>query len=105
MAISLVPLILLSWVRDLKYLAPFSTLATVLTLTSFGIILYYVFRDVPSISDRVAIGDITKYPLFIGTALFSLEAIGVVSYRYLIYGHIDADEPLKRFVSKLGGIR
>ncbi|KAK3923365.1 Proton-coupled amino acid transporter-like protein [Frankliniella fusca] len=78
MIIVTVPLILLNWVRDLKYLAPFSTLAISITLGSFGVILYYVFRTIPVIDDKVAFGDISKFPLFFGTAMFSLEAMGVM---------------------------
>lgn len=74
-----IPLILLNWVRDLKYLAPFSTLAMSITLGSFGIILYYIFRTIPTIDDKVPFGSLANFPLFFGTAMFSLEAMGVVS--------------------------
>ncbi|KAE8744013.1 hypothetical protein FOCC_FOCC009379 [Frankliniella occidentalis] len=78
MVIVTVPLILLSWVRDLKYLAPFSTIAISVTLGSFGVILYYVFRSIPVLDDKVAVGELSKFPLFFGTAMFSLEAMGVM---------------------------
>ncbi|XP_068627000.1 proton-coupled amino acid transporter-like protein CG1139 [Battus philenor] len=74
----LLPLILINWVRDLKYLAPFSAIANVVTIISFGIILYYIFRDTPSIEGKVAAGKIADFPLFFGTVLFALEAIGVI---------------------------
>lgn len=66
-------------IRNLKFLAPFSTFANFITLISFGIILYYIFETPFSTDDRQAFGDIKSFPLFFGTVLFALEAIGVVS--------------------------
>ncbi|XP_041987846.1 proton-coupled amino acid transporter-like protein CG1139 [Aricia agestis] len=74
----LLPLIFINWVRDLKYLAPFSAIANAVTIVSFGIILYYIFREIPSMEGRVPAGRITDFPLFFGTVLFALEAIGVI---------------------------
>ncbi|XP_026467878.1 proton-coupled amino acid transporter-like protein CG1139 [Ctenocephalides felis] len=74
----LLPLILINWVRNLKFLAPFSTLANIITIVSFGIILYYVFHDPLSLDKRESIGELQHFPLFFGTVLFALEAIGVI---------------------------
>lgn len=41
-------------------------------------ILTYVFHDLPSISQREPLGDISEFPLFFGTTLFAIEAVGVV---------------------------
>lgn len=79
MLIVLLPLILINWVRNLKYLAPFSTVANVITLASFAIILYYIFREPISFEGLDAVGQLRNWPLFFGTVLFALEAIGVVS--------------------------
>lgn len=79
MLIILLPLILINWVRNLKYLAPFSTIANFITLISFGIILYYIFREPISFDGLVPVGKLRDFPLFFGTVLFALEAIGVVS--------------------------
>lgn len=73
-----IPLVLICWVRNLKLLAPFSTVANIATVISFGITFYYVFTDVPSISERHAFGDFHGLPLFFGTVLFAMEAIGVI---------------------------
>jgi len=81
MAIILLPLILVNYIRNLKFLAPFSTLANVIMLTGIAIILYYIFREPLSFEERVAFGEVTNFPLFFGTVLFALEAIGVVSNR------------------------
>ncbi|XP_012147340.2 proton-coupled amino acid transporter-like protein acs isoform X1 [Megachile rotundata] len=74
----LVPLILVNWIRNLKFLAPCSTIANFITLASFSIILYYIFREPLSLEDREPIGHVTNFPLYFGTVLFALEAIGVV---------------------------
>lgn len=74
-----IPLILINCVRNLKLLAPFSTLANLITFIGLGIILYYVFVDMPPISERNMAGKLTDYALFFGIVLFALEAIGVVS--------------------------
>lgn len=79
MSIILLPLIFINWVRSLKYLAPFSSLANAITIVSFGIILYYIMREVPTFEGRDALGHVYEFPLFFGTVLFALEAIGVVS--------------------------
>lgn len=78
MLIILLPLILINWVRNLKFLAPFSTLANFITLVSFAFILYYIFREPVSFVDREPVGKISEFPLFFGTVLFALEAIGVI---------------------------
>ncbi|XP_052895546.1 proton-coupled amino acid transporter-like protein CG1139 [Anopheles moucheti] len=78
MLIILLPLILINWVRNLKSLAPFSTVANFVTLVSFGIILYYIFREPISFENRDKVGTMSGFALFFGTVLFALEAIGVI---------------------------
>lgn len=80
MLMILLPLILINWVRDLKYLAPFSAIANVVTIVSFGIILYYLFRKTPTFEGKEPVGKLGQFPLFFGTVLFALEAIGVVRF-------------------------
>lgn len=46
-----------------------------------GLILYYVFDGISPPSERDAIGTARNFPLFFGTTLFALEAVGVVSIR------------------------
>ena len=74
----LAPLILIGWVRNLKLLVPFSTIANGFVILSFALIFCYVFNGVPSLSDREPIGSMSGIPLFFGTVLFAMEAIGVV---------------------------
>ncbi|XP_031844544.1 proton-coupled amino acid transporter-like protein acs isoform X2 [Nomia melanderi] len=78
MLIILLPLILVNWIRNLKFLAPCSTVATGITFASFGIILYYIFREPLSFDHREPIGKVADFPLYFGTVLFALEAIGVI---------------------------
>ncbi|XP_037034964.1 proton-coupled amino acid transporter-like protein CG1139 [Bradysia coprophila] len=78
MLIILLPLILINWVRNLKYLAPFSTIANVITMVSFGIICYYMFNEPITFEGREPVGELKHFPLFFGTVLFALEAIGVI---------------------------
>lgn len=81
MAISLLPLVLINYIKNLKKLAPLSTFANVITLGSFCIIWYYIFfRSDLTLDDKVPIGAPSEFPLFFGTVLFALEAIGVVSH-------------------------
>lgn len=78
----LLPLVLINWVKDLKYLAPFSAIANAVTIVSFAIILYYIFRETPSLEGKLPAGKIGEFPLFFGTVLFALEAIGVVCIQF-----------------------
>jgi len=75
------PIILLNFIRNLKYLAPFSGLSNLTIVSGLSIILYYIFRDgLPPLSERNAIGDARGIPLFFGTVLFALTCIGMVKY-------------------------
>ncbi|XP_055378767.1 proton-coupled amino acid transporter-like protein CG1139 [Condylostylus longicornis] len=78
MAIIILPLVLIYNIRDLKNLAPFSTVANILMCIGLSVILYYIFRDIPPISERDMFVDISKFPLFFGTTLFALESVGVI---------------------------
>lgn len=63
----LVPLILLNLIRNLKHLAPFSTVANLCIAVGMGITMYYVLSDVPSVSERPAMAELDRLPLFFGT--------------------------------------
>ncbi|GLH07336.1 Proton-coupled amino acid transporter-like protein pathetic [Gryllus bimaculatus] len=73
-------LVLLNLVRNLKWLAPFSMLANLLIATSLGITFYYVFSDLPSITNSGLpnFSSMAQLPLYFGTVIFALEGIGVV---------------------------
>lgn len=79
MLMLLIPLILINYIRNLKRLAPLSTLANVITFIGLGIVLYYIFDNLPPIDSVNYVGTLKGYPLYVGTTLFALEAVGVVS--------------------------
>ncbi|KAJ6647742.1 Proton-coupled amino acid transporter-like protein pathetic, partial [Pseudolycoriella hygida] len=72
-------LILLNLIRDLKSMAVFSVVANIFVSLCLVVTAYYIFRDdLPVVTDRIAMANCTKMPIFFGTAVFALEAIGVV---------------------------
>ncbi|CAH1709918.1 proton-coupled amino acid transporter-like protein pathetic isoform X1 [Aphis gossypii] len=77
-AMLLIPLILLSYVPNLKYLAPVSMVANLLMSVGLGITFYYTLYDLPSISERPAVGTFATFPTFFCLTVFAMEAIGVV---------------------------
>lgn len=79
MVYMILPLTAISLVKNLKLLAPFSSVATGLTSVSLLIIFYYIFREPLSFVDRKAVGTFQGVSSFFGTVLFAMEAIGVVS--------------------------
>ncbi|XP_052862780.1 proton-coupled amino acid transporter-like protein pathetic [Anopheles cruzii] len=77
-ALLLVPLILLSWVPNLKYLAPVSMVANVFMGVGLGITFYYLVTDMPSIDERPLFLPVVQWPAFFAIVIFAMEAIGVV---------------------------
>lgn len=76
-----VPIVLINYIRNLKKLTPISLAANVLIIVSFFGVLYYLMAD-----GSWGLGEVkpvTKHiytlPLFMGTMMFALEAVGVVS--------------------------
>lgn len=96
MLIMFLPLLAINCLKNLKILAPFSTLANIVTFIGLGFVLFYVFQDLPSLSERPPVGPIESYPLYFGTVLFALEAVGV-----FIALEANMEKP-KNFVSKFG---
>ncbi|KAH8278304.1 hypothetical protein KR044_010803, partial [Drosophila immigrans] len=78
MCLLIVPLLLIFSIRNLKVLAPFSTVANLLLFVGFGVILYYICTELPPLSERKPFEDFRKLPTFFGTVLFALEAVGVI---------------------------
>ncbi|KAK3921177.1 Proton-coupled amino acid transporter-like protein [Frankliniella fusca] len=79
MAIVFVPLLLLTWVRNLKHLAPVSLVANITMVAGVVITLYECAKDgLPPLSDRDLVADWRKWPLFFGTVVYSFEAICIV---------------------------
>lgn len=78
MIVILAPILLSCLVRNLKFLAPLSTIANFLMLTGIVITLYYTCQGPFEPSDHIASWE--QFPLFFGTALFAFEGIGLVSF-------------------------
>lgn len=78
-ALLLVPLVLLAYVPNLKYLAPASTLANICMAVGLGITFYYLVAEIPPISDRTMLAEISTIPISVSVTIFAIEAIGVVS--------------------------
>lgn len=74
----LLPMVVLNWVKSLKYLTPVSLFASVLTVLGLGIIFFYTLQDLPPASSRPAFAPWKQLPLFFGTAIYAFEGIGVV---------------------------
>lgn len=75
----LIPFILINSIRNLKLLAPFSILANIITFASFAVVLYYIFQELQPMESLQQFAGLYTFPLFFGTTLFALEAVGVVS--------------------------
>lgn len=74
----LLPLVLLSCIRNLKFLAPVSMLANLCMATGLGITIYYFVRGLPDIGEREMVGDMGGIPSSVAITIFAIEAIGVV---------------------------
>lgn len=77
-AVLLLPLILLSWVPNLKYLAPVSMVANFFMATGLGITFYYLVADLKPVNSVPAMGTLATIPEFLSITIFAMEAIGVV---------------------------
>lgn len=78
MTITLVPMLLLCSVRNLKHLAPISMLANMLQMAGLGLTFFYVLKDLPPTWDRKPFATWEQLPLYFGTAIYAFEGIGVV---------------------------
>lgn len=86
--ILLIPLVLLSYVPNLKYLAPVSMVANLLMAAGLGVTFYYLLCDLPSIDERPLVTQsIDKFPTFFCITVFAMEAIGVVSTLIWVLAH------------------
>ncbi|XP_034480478.1 proton-coupled amino acid transporter-like protein pathetic [Drosophila innubila] len=75
--ILLVPLILIAWVPNLKYLAPVSMVANVFMGLGLLLTFYYLVQELPPIEQR-SLFTLSTLPAFFSITIFAMEAIGVV---------------------------
>lgn len=84
----MVPLILLSYVPDLKTLAVCSQIANVLMGCTIGITLYYIFGVGAPLKDPMTldqIAPVADLPEYFSLVIFAMECIGVVSISKLVH--------------------
>ena len=77
-AFTVIPCLLIGQIRNLKWLVPFSALANILIVVTFGIVLYYLFDGPLEFSDKPLIAKASQIPLYFATVIFAMEGIGVV---------------------------
>ncbi|XP_076170143.1 proton-coupled amino acid transporter 2 isoform X2 [Ptiloglossa arizonensis] len=78
MAVILIPIMLSTWIRNLKYLVPVSSLANFLVTAGYVATMYIMCHDLPPIQERRYIADWHDLPLFFGTVIYSFEGITLV---------------------------
>lgn len=80
MTMTLPLMILYCMIRDLKYLAPFSTFANIIVLGSLAIILYDLFIDgeLKPYNELELVSPVVNWPTFFSTAVYAFEGIGCV---------------------------
>ena len=82
-----VPLMLATFIKNLGHLSLFSSLANILTAISFVVIYYFTIShmNLPKsegfagpLSNLPLAAPVSDWPLFLGTAIYAIEGIGVV---------------------------
>lgn len=76
--LTMIPILMIGQIRSLKYLVPFSALANLFIVVTFGITLYYIFKDPLQFDDKPNFSSFATLPLFFSTVIFAMEGIGVV---------------------------
>ncbi|CAH0390795.1 unnamed protein product [Bemisia tabaci] len=74
------PFIVICWIRNLKYLAPGSTIGTACSICCIGAAYYYIFSQPITTEGRKTVGSLRDFALFFGAALFAQGDFGVVSF-------------------------
>ncbi|XP_058123579.1 proton-coupled amino acid transporter-like protein CG1139 [Anopheles ziemanni] len=69
-----IPAIVITQVREIKYLVPFSAIATTLIITNVVISLNYIFREPLSTDDRNLFPTFSSVAKFLGTAYLAFDA-------------------------------
>lgn len=76
--VTLVPMIVLNLLKNLKYLTPVSLFASVLTVTGLALTFHFLLQDLPRSDTVNGYATWAQLPLYFGTAIYAFEGIGVV---------------------------
>lgn len=80
MAMVLVPMLLLCLIRNLKYLAGVSLASNVIMCAGVAVTMYECAKDgLPPLSERRLVAEWQRWPLFLGTVVYSFESICIVT--------------------------
>lgn len=74
-----IPFFLITLIKNLKILSPISLLGNVICVGTYIVIVYYAFADAGENNKISLFGKAKDFPLFFGTALYSLQSIGVMT--------------------------
>ncbi|XP_027201601.2 proton-coupled amino acid transporter 2-like [Dermatophagoides pteronyssinus] len=70
--------ILLSFVKSLKHLSLASSMANLLQTVGLVIVMINLVQDLPNPDQVTQVGSLARYPLFLGTAVYAFEGIGLI---------------------------
>ncbi|XP_046660436.1 proton-coupled amino acid transporter-like protein CG1139 [Homalodisca vitripennis] len=74
-----IPVVLINYIRNLKLLTPVSFTANILEVIALIFCFYYIFAVGPfKYEETNMVSSVKTWPLFVGTVLFALEAVGVL---------------------------
>lgn len=74
----LLPLMLLSTIRSLKFLTPVSMLANVCMAIGLAATIYYLLQHLPDLEQRRMANDVTSIPSVIAITIFAFNVIGII---------------------------
>ncbi len=73
-----VPLVLLCWIPNLKFLVTCSIFSNIINMCSIVVILREVLHNTPSILERESVGDFSKLPYFLGVIFVTVDGTGLL---------------------------
>lgn len=71
----ILPMILLSWIPDLKYLAPVALIASFFMTIALGVTIFELVKGEPAKDVNQFSEDVINYTSFISKCVFSIQAI------------------------------
>ncbi len=75
--LSIVPILFLSQIRELKHLVPLSAIGNILILSALFITFYYIFKEPLVFDDKPFIASIESWPSAITTMIFTVSNIRI----------------------------